>query len=159
MSTATGLEHAGRMSLGWRKVAAVGTGLLIAALIIGLLLQRGGDDVAAPIRAAGEDATLPEATADYGIRHLQRSEARSFDGMADYGIRHLSQPGPRGDAQSRARGGELDASADYGVRHAQQIAPSLESEADYAIRHPQQFVRSSVPEDDYGVRNGTPMQR
>jgi hypothetical protein len=151
MSTATGLENAGRMWLGW-TVAAAGTGLMIAALIVGLLLQQGSDDATAPSRAAVGDATVPEATADYGIRHLQEIEARSIDATADYGIRHLSKPV---DVQSRARSRELDASADYGIRHAQAAAPSMVPEADYGIRHPQQIVRPLAPEDDYGVRNRT----
>jgi hypothetical protein len=137
------------MPLGW-TIALVGSGLMVAALIIGLLLQRSSEDAAAPSRVAVRDATVPGATADYGIRHLEKSEARPLETTTDYGIRHLRQPV---DAQSRARSRELDASADYGVRHPQAAASSLAPESDYGVRHPQQIVRPLAPEDDYGVRN------
>jgi hypothetical protein len=151
MSTATSLENAGRMSIGW-TVAVVGAGLMIAALIVGLLLQRGSDDAAVPSRVAVDDATVPDATADYGIRHLQKSTARSLDATADYGIRHMDKTL---DSRSRTGGRELDASVDYGIRHAQPAASSLGPTADYGIRHPQRIVRPLAPEDDYGVRNRT----
>jgi hypothetical protein len=153
MSTAAGLENAGRIWLGW-TAAVVGAGLMIAALVIGVLIQREGD-VAAPTRVAVGDATVPEATADYGIRHLQKSDARPLDAMADYGIRHSSEPGTRSETESRARAGGLDASADYGIRHVQQLIPRFTPEADYGIRHPQRIVRPLAPEDDYGVRHGS----
>jgi hypothetical protein len=156
MSTATGIENAGRMPLGW-TVAIVGTGLMIA-LIVGLLLQQGSDDVEEPTRHAAGDVTVSEATADYGIRHLQKSDARPLDATADYGIRLLSEPRLRDEVKSVARSGELDGSADYGVRHARP-APSLAPEADYGIRHPQRIVRPFAPADDYGVRNREALER
>jgi hypothetical protein len=153
MSTAAGLENAGRIWLGW-TVAVVGAGLMVAAFVIGMLIQREGD-VAAPTRVAVGDATVPEATADYGIRHLEKSDARPLDAMADYGIRHPSEPGGQSGSESRARAGELDASADYGIRHVQPLIPRFTPEADYGIRHPQQIVRPLAREEGYGVRNGT----
>lgn len=116
MSTATSMENAGRTPFSWKPVV-VGTGLMIAALIVGLLLQRGSDDAAVQSRAAVQDVTVPEPTADYGIRHLQRTEAPSLEATADWGIRHLRNPV---EVQSSSR--ELDASADYGIRHPQETA-------------------------------------
>ena len=138
MSTTTGLENAGRMSLVW-TVAVVGTGLMMVGLIIGLLLQRGGD-VEAP-HATVDEASVPEATADYGIRHLGKSDARSLEATTDYGIRHAEQPAPL-----------LAPETDYGIRHSH-VVPRITPEADYGIRHPQRVVRPFAPEDDYGVRN------
>jgi hypothetical protein len=141
MSTATSVEKAGRWPFSWTPVV-VG-GLMIVALIVGLLLQQGRDDAAAPSRAAVRETTVLNPTADYGIRHLQRTEAPSLEATADWGIRHLGRPF---DAQLLTHSRELDASADYGIRHAQQFAPRFSLGIDDEISHPQQGVRPF----DYG---------
>jgi hypothetical protein len=154
MSTATGLENAGRMSFGW-TVAVIGTGLLIAALVAGLLLQRGRDEL---VRGGAEvaEANLPEQSADYGIRQLQKSDVRTLDAAADYGVRHLNGPVV---SRSQAGIGELDPSVDYGIRLATRPPLRLQPEADYGIRHPQRIVRPFDPEDDYGVRHRQEIER
>jgi hypothetical protein len=116
MSTATSVETAGRTSLGW-IVAVLGTGLMIAALIVGLLLQRGSDD-AVPSRAEVRDATVS--------RHLEKNESGSFEATADWEIRHLRRPAAA--PSGAAHGGELDASVDDGIRHLEQVVRPFDYE-------------------------------
>lgn len=154
MSATSSFEDTSQVTLRSWPIAAAGTGLMIAGLIIGMYLPWGREQVVrAPSQetaAVEENAPALTPDADYGIRHSQGNELPALDRRADYGIRHLRQGAPALDTKAdgiraAAEGTSvLDNTTDYGIRHPEQSAPPLDSSADYGIRHPGVRGRSYV---------------